>query len=134
MATSWSIQQQKQIIKLCELAQRSLQQCINDFNNTIEGKKKWQLKTNKNNAQALLEKLRNQNRQTATVIIDDSFELIFHRDDAAFELLQNEITENNKIVPVKDYLMAIVEPSQRDILTEILKKPIVIRSNRRSGQ
>ncbi|MFD0965994.1 Rz1-like lysis system protein LysC [Seminibacterium arietis] len=34
-----SIQQQKQIIKLCELAQRSLQQCINDFNNTIEGKK-----------------------------------------------------------------------------------------------
>ncbi|MFD0965995.1 putative phage tail assembly chaperone [Seminibacterium arietis] len=78
-----------------------------------------------NNAQALLEKLRNQNRQTATVIIDDSFELIFHRDDAAFELLQNEITENNKIVPVKDYLMAIVEPSQRDILTEILKSQLL---------
>ncbi|MFU2054314.1 putative phage tail assembly chaperone [Gallibacterium anatis] len=68
-------------------------------------------------AQQLLEELTGKERVTVNI---GGVELVFNRDNAAIDALFNEITKENKITPVKDYLLQIVDgESKADLLTII---------------
>ncbi|WP_458118793.1 putative phage tail assembly chaperone [Mannheimia haemolytica] len=47
----------------------------------------------------------------------------FHRDSAAYDAFVNDLKDDNKITPAKDYLLAIIDPTQRAELLEIINLP-----------
>lgn len=76
----------------------------------------------KNEATNLYQRLGINIRQSTTLTIGD-MEFKFYLDAAAYDAMQNEIMPDNKITPIKDYLLAIVEPTQRQQLAELLQIP-----------
>lgn len=78
--------------------------------------------TEKNTAQSLLEKLTADAKNTVTIDIQ-GVEFTFNKDAAAYDSMINEIESGNKITPIKDYLLAIVDRTQRDELLSIINVP-----------
>lgn len=55
------------------------------------------------------------------VVLDiNGVDFRFNLDTAARDAMYNEITLNNKVTPIKDYLLTIVDPAQRNDLLEII--------------
>ncbi|MBN6067877.1 putative phage tail assembly chaperone [Aggregatibacter actinomycetemcomitans] len=78
--------------------------------------------TEKTQAQSLLEKLTADAKNSVTIEISGT-EFTFNKDAAAYDSMVNEIESGNKITPIKDYLLAIVERAQRDELLSIINVP-----------
>lgn len=70
----------------------------------------------------ILEQLNAKTKNSVTVDLH-GMEFKFNRDDAAYDVLINEIEGNNKITPVKDYLLQIVDKVQRDDLLKLINLP-----------
>ncbi|MFA9499900.1 putative phage tail assembly chaperone [Mannheimia sp. E30BD] len=58
-------------------------------------------------------------KQEATVTLGD-VEFTFRRDLSAYDSFVTDFGEDNKLTPAKDYLLAIIEPSQREQFSELL--------------
>lgn len=71
----------------------------------------------KNTATQLLETLGIKNSITLKLA---HFELTFNRDDAAFDRFTNEVSDNNRVTPMKDYLLATVDKDSKADLLEVL--------------
>lgn len=78
--------------------------------------------TEKNTAQSLLDKL-TANAKNSVVINIAGVEFTFNKDTVAYDSMINEIDSGNKITPIKDYLLAIVDRAQRDELLTIINLP-----------
>nr|DAI25229.1 MAG TPA: tail assembly chaperone protein [Caudoviricetes sp.] len=78
--------------------------------------------TEKNTAQSLLDKLTANAKNSVTIEISGA-EFTFNKDAAAYDSMVNEIESGNKITPIKDYLLAIVERAKRDELLSIINVP-----------
>lgn len=50
---------------------------------------------------------------------------IFNLDHAAYDAMLGEISEKNRITPVKDYLLTIIDQAQRNDLLSIINLPAV---------
>lgn len=70
----------------------------------------------------LLEKLNALGQDQVTIEIE-GVEFTFVRDNAAYDVMINEMSMENKITPTKDYLLTIVKPEQREELLKILNIP-----------
>lgn len=75
-----------------------------------------------NTAQSLYERMgvRIVDKTTLTI---NGVDFTFRLDTAAYDDFLNNAAPKNKITPVKDYLLTIVEPSQREDLIEALHIP-----------
>ncbi|HDR1874084.1 TPA: putative phage tail assembly chaperone [Pasteurella multocida] len=80
------------------------------------------LSTNKNTATSIYERMGVKIRQSVTMDIG-GVDFKFYLDAAAYDTMQNDIMPDNKVTPMKDYLLAIVEPEQRQTLAELLQIP-----------
>lgn len=78
--------------------------------------------TEKTTAQSLLEKLTANTKNSVTVDVA-GVDFVFNKDTAAYDAMINEIDSGNKITPIKDYLLAIVDRAQRDDLLTIINVP-----------
>lgn len=76
----------------------------------------------KNEATNLYQRLGINIRQSTTLTIGN-MEFKFYLDAAAYDAMQNEMAPDNKITPIKDYLLTIVEPTKRQELAELLQVP-----------
>lgn len=76
----------------------------------------------KTTATTLLEKFGIKNSITVDI---NGVELTFNRDDAAFDQFTNDVDKNNRITPIKDYLLSTVAPESKAILLEIINIPSV---------
>lgn len=76
----------------------------------------------KNEAQNLYAQLTGILKDSVTVTFS-GVELTFFRDDAAYDQMINDIDSKNKITPIKDYLLAIVNREQREELLNIINIP-----------
>lgn len=74
----------------------------------------------KNDATQLLEKFGIKNTLTVEI---NGIELTFNRDDAAFDAFTNEVQQNNRITPIKDYLLACVTKDHKETLLQIINVP-----------
>ncbi|MFZ7175155.1 putative phage tail assembly chaperone [[Pasteurella] aerogenes] len=79
--------------------------------------------TEKTTAQALLEKL--MGRKNSVVIDLEGVELKFNRDDVAYDAFFNDVEAKNKLTPMKDYLLTIIDRDQRDLLVQLVQVPDV---------
>ncbi|MBV7387458.1 putative phage tail assembly chaperone [Pasteurellaceae bacterium TAE3-ERU1] len=75
-----------------------------------------------NKATELLDQLQAKYKSNVTISIN-GYDFVFHRDDAAYDAFLNEVTESNKLTPMKDYLLQIVERNQKDDLLKIIHLP-----------
>lgn len=75
-----------------------------------------------NQAQNLLEKLNALSKDEVTISIE-GVDFTFVRDVAAYDVMINDITMENKVTPTKDYLLTIVKREQRDDLLKIINVP-----------
>lgn len=57
------------------------------------------------------------------VLIVNDEELIFNVTAGVFEKFQDEIQQNKKVAPMKNFLMRCVDDSSKDLLKELLKTP-----------
>lgn len=73
-------------------------------------------------ATAILNKMGISLENTAEVDVN-GVSFTFHRDSAAYDTFVNDLKDNNKITPAKDYLLAIIDPAQRADLLEIINLP-----------
>lgn len=71
-----------------------------------------------NQATSILVKL-GLTKQEAVVTLGE-LEFTFRRDLTAYDAFLTEFSGENKLIPAKDYLLAIIEPSQREQFSEIL--------------
>lgn len=71
-------------------------------------------------AQEVLESL---TAKTKTTVSIGGAEFIFHLDNTAYDAMVNSISEDNKVTPIKDYLLDIVEPKQKDEFAQLLHIP-----------
>lgn len=74
----------------------------------------------KNDATQLLEKFGIKNTLTVEF---NGIELTFNRDDAAYDAFTNEVTEKNKLTPMKDLLLALVSREDKETLLQIINVP-----------
>ncbi|MDP8173684.1 putative phage tail assembly chaperone [Pasteurella skyensis] len=72
-------------------------------------------------ATSILEQLGINLKNEVTIKINDKLDLTFKRDNSAYDEFLNSVTSDNKLVPTKDYLLAIVKPAQREALSELLQ-------------
>ena len=75
-------------------------------------------------ATEILDSLNARVKDKVTVSIN-GFDFLFHRDDFAYDEMANSIEAKNKLTPIKDYLLAIVDKSQKDDLLKIINIPTV---------
>ena len=78
--------------------------------------------TEKTTAQSLLDKL-TANAKNSVVIEIAGTEFTFSKDAAAYDAMINEIDAGNKVTPIKDYLLTIVDRAQREELLSIINVP-----------
>lgn len=78
--------------------------------------------TTTNQAFTVLERMGINLRNQVTLTIN-SVDFSFKLDQAAYDECVNSITENNRLTPLKDYLIAIVSPEQREEFLEIINIP-----------
>lgn len=71
-------------------------------------------------AEQLLERFKVKNSITVNI---NGVELKFNRDDAALDAFTNEVDKNNRITPIKDYLLATVDRDSKDTLVQIINVP-----------
>lgn len=76
----------------------------------------------KTQAQTLLAKLTGNLKDSVTVNVE-GVEFTFLRDNSAYDQMMNDITTDNKVTPIKDYLLTIVAREQKDDLLEIINVP-----------
>ncbi|HHF4356373.1 TPA: putative phage tail assembly chaperone [Haemophilus influenzae] len=76
----------------------------------------------KTQAQTLLEKLTGNLKDSVTLNVA-GVDFTFIRDNAAYDQMLNDIESNNKVTPIKDYLLAIVSREQKEALLEIIHVP-----------
>ncbi|OOF81706.1 putative phage tail assembly chaperone [Rodentibacter caecimuris] len=76
----------------------------------------------KKQAQTLLEILTGNLKDSVTVNIE-GVEFTFMRDNSAYDQMMNDITTDNKVTPIKDYLLTIVAREQKEDLLEIINVP-----------
>lgn len=76
-------------------------------------------------ANELLESLGIKNSIT---LIVNGVELTFNRDDSAFDQFTNEVDKNNRLTPIKDYLLATISKEHKDTLLKIINVPSVALS------
>lgn len=76
----------------------------------------------KTQAQSLLEKLTGNLKDSVTLNVA-GVDFTFIRDNAAYDQMLNDIESNNKVTPIKDYLLAIVAREQKEALLEIIHVP-----------
>ncbi|MEE3608261.1 putative phage tail assembly chaperone [Avibacterium paragallinarum] len=74
----------------------------------------------KNEATQLLEKFGIKNTLTVEI---NGIELTFNRDDAAFDAFTNEVEKDNRITPIKDYLLATISKEHKETLLQIIHLP-----------
>lgn len=75
-----------------------------------------------NTAQSLYERMGVRVIDKVTLAVN-GVDFTFRLDTTAYEAFCNDVESNNKVTPAKDYLLAIIEPSQRDQLVEALHIP-----------
>lgn len=85
-------------------------------------KPKGKLKMEKTNAQTLLDKLTGNLKDSVKVDVE-GVEFTFLRDNSAYDQMMNDITTDNKVTPIKDYLLAIVAREQKEDLLAIINVP-----------
>ncbi|MCL7832927.1 putative phage tail assembly chaperone [Pasteurella multocida] len=73
----------------------------------------------KTQAQTLLEKL-NAGVKDSVIVNVAGVDFKFNRDNAAYDTMINEVDSGNKVTPIKDYLLAIIEPSQKDDFLQVI--------------
>ncbi|TCJ98832.1 tail assembly chaperone [Volucribacter psittacicida] len=78
--------------------------------------------TTTNQATSLLEKLNALTSNEVTVSVA-GVDFTFVRDNSAYDAMINEINTDNKVTPMKDYLLAIVKREQREDLLQIINVP-----------
>lgn len=78
----------------------------------------------KTTAQTLLEKMGLNLKNQITLDVN-GVEFTFNYDSSAFDDFVNQVDSKNKLTPMKDYLLAIVEPEQRADLLEIIHVPMI---------
>lgn len=71
-------------------------------------------------AQTLLEKIIAKSKTKTTLTIA-GVDFTFHLDSAAYDTMVNDIEGNNKVTPIKDYLLAIVDPAQKEEFAPLLQ-------------
>lgn len=76
----------------------------------------------KNEALTTLEKMNIILRDSVEVSIN-GMPFVFHLDHAAYDAFLNDVNAKNKVTPMKDYLLTIVEPQQRKALLDIINLP-----------
>lgn len=76
----------------------------------------------KTQAQTLLAKLTGNLKDSVTVNVE-GVEFTFLRDNSAYDQMMNDITADNKVTPIKDYLLTIVAREQKADLLEIINVP-----------
>lgn len=76
----------------------------------------------KNEALTTLEKMNIILRDRVDVTIN-GVPFVFHLDHAAYDAFLNDVNTKNKVTPMKDYLLTIVEPEQRKALLDIINLP-----------
>ena len=76
----------------------------------------------KTTAKQLLEQLNSALKDSVTVSVG-GVEFKFIRDNAAYDSMINEVDAGNKVTPIKDYLLAIVDRSQREDLLSVINLP-----------
>lgn len=77
---------------------------------------------NKTEAVSLYQRLGINIRQSVTLNIGGE-DFCFYLDAAAYDAMQNDIMPDNKVTPIKDYLLTIVDPAKRQDLAELLQIP-----------
>ncbi|KMK51468.1 hypothetical protein RO21_06020 [[Actinobacillus] muris] len=75
-----------------------------------------------NEAVSLLDKLGIKIKNHVVLTVGDT-DFRFNLDPAAYDAFVNDVDTKNKITPMRDYLLATVEPNQRDDLAELLQVP-----------
>ena len=76
----------------------------------------------KTTAQTLLDKLTGNLNDSVKVDVE-GVEFTFLRDNSAYDQMMNDITTDNKVTPIKDYLLAIVAREQKEDLLAIINVP-----------
>ena len=76
----------------------------------------------KTNAQTLLDKLTGNLKDSVKVDVE-GVEFTCLRDNSAYDQMMNDITTDNKVTPIKDYLLAIVAREQKEDLLAIINVP-----------
>ena len=76
----------------------------------------------KTNAQTLLDKLTGNLKDSVKVDVE-GVEFTFLRDNSAYDQMMNDITTDNKVTTIKDYLLAIVAREQKEDLLAIINVP-----------
>ncbi|MGX2949374.1 putative phage tail assembly chaperone [Ursidibacter sp. B-7004-1] len=71
-------------------------------------------------AKELLESLQAKNKTTISI---GGVEFTFNLDNAAYDAMINSFGEDNKVTPVKDYLLDIVDSAQKEEFAELLQVP-----------
>lgn len=71
-------------------------------------------------AQQLLESLTGKSKTTVSI---HGVEFTFHLDNAAYDAMINAFGDDNKVTPVKDYLLDIIDPAQKDEFAPLLQVP-----------
>lgn len=71
-------------------------------------------------AQELLESLM---PKTKTTISIAGVDFTFHLDNAAYDAMVNAIDQSNKITPIKDYLLDVIDPAQKDDFMQLMQVP-----------
>ena len=79
---------------------------------TTKTETKRKTKNGKTQAQSLLEKLTGNLKDSVTLNVA-GVDFTFIRDNAAYDQMLNDIESNNKVTPIKDYLLAIVAREQK---------------------
>lgn len=71
-------------------------------------------------AQELLESL---TPKTKTTISISGVDFTFHLDNTAYDAMVNSIGEDNKVTPIKDYLLDVIDPAQKADFAPLLQVP-----------
>lgn len=82
-----------------------------------------QTEQKENVAKTLLEKMGVRLKNSVEIEIAEGEVLRFMLDTAAYDAFLNDLKEDNKITPAKDYLLAIVDPACKATLLEIIHLP-----------
>lgn len=61
--------------------------------------------------------------KTKTTLAIQGVEFTFHLDNAAYDAMVNSIGEDNKTTPIKDYLLDIIDPAQKEDFAPLLQVP-----------
>lgn len=78
----------------------------------------------KNTATNLLEKMGLQTDKIKTFVVNGE-EFTFEFDQAIYDNFINDVTQENKITPVKEFLQLSIAPEHREKLDAIINAPMV---------